>query len=71
MYSSVREFISESLATPPHGSVADAVVLVGIALCGCNILSAYKSHTRFCRKMVARSSTTWDDDLLNPSFYAR
>ena len=68
MYSSVREFISESLATPPHGSVADAVVLVGIALAAVIFYQLTKAILAFVEKMVARSSTTWDDDLLNPSF---
>ena len=68
MYSSVREFISESLATPPLGSVADAVVLVGIALAAVIFYQLTKAILAFVEKMVARSSTTWDDDLLNPSF---
>ena len=45
MYSSVREFISESLATPPLGSVADAVVLVGIALAAVYSISLQKPYS--------------------------
>jgi len=68
MYDSSREFIAGTIGTSPHGTAVDIITLAGIAIVAVIFYQFTKAVLGIVEKIVARSSTTWDDDLLNPSF---
>ncbi|MDE6463396.1 MAG: mechanosensitive ion channel family protein, partial [Muribaculaceae bacterium] len=55
--------------TPAYGEfVSDIIALLGIALLSVIFYYITNGVLRLLERIISRTSTTWDDDLLNPAF---
>lgn len=68
IYDSTRDFLAGITGTTAHGTAVDSIVLAAIAIVAILFYQLTKVLLGFVEKLVAQSSTTWDDDLLNPAF---
>lgn len=65
MLETIRLYLHEHLDFPHGQTVATIILLVGIALIAVALFYITKKILRIIEYAVARSSTTWDDDLIN------
>lgn len=63
MFKDIKIFLSEQLGSSPMA--ADFIVLAGIAILAVITYFAVKGILYMLDTMIQRTSTTWDDDLLN------
>ncbi len=62
----IREYLNGWFSGPAQGFLTGAVLLVFIALCAVAAYYVTKSVLGVIERMVMRSPTEWDDDLLTP-----
>jgi len=65
MFETIKQFLSQSIGGTHQDVIVDAVVLCGIALVAVVTYYAAKGMLYLLDKIVNKTPTQWDDDLLN------
>lgn len=64
----IREFLAAAITCPFNTQIITAILLCGIAVVSVIAYYLTKWALMMVEKVILRSPTDWDDDLLNPSF---
>ncbi len=68
MLESIKTFLDEHIASVYGDLCSDIVILAGIAVVAVIFYFVTIAILRMLEKLVSRTETEWDDDLLNPAF---
>lgn len=66
MFESIKSFLHDNIGTPYADNIITVVILAGIAVAACISFVIARLLARQVTKLVHRSSTHWDDEILNP-----
>ena len=67
MLEQIRPFLNEYIVCRGSGMIINIIMLLGIAAVSVAVYYITEGILRLFGKVISRSSTTWDDDLLNSS----
>ena len=64
----VRPYLNETITCPGSATIINVLLLIGIAIGSVLAYFVTKLLLRVLERLILRSPTTWDDDLLNDRF---
>ena len=68
MFEQIRSILSGFVTGPFNGQIITAILLAALALVAVAAYYITKMVLYGVEKVIMRSPTEWDDDLLNPRF---